>query len=51
MKQVIDNLNLKQIFSKKAFSAWRNDIDLQIVREYQKNPKSMFLLWTDFDEN
>ena len=36
MKQVIDNLNLKQIFSKKGLSNWRNDIDLQIVKEYQK---------------
>ena len=36
MKQVVDNLNLKQIFSKKGLSSWRNDIDLEIVREYEK---------------
>ena len=35
IKQVVDNLHLKQIFSKKGTSHWRKDIDLEIVKAYR----------------
>ena len=36
MKQVVDNLYLKQIFSKKGTSHWKKNVDLEIVKAYQK---------------
>jgi len=36
MKQIVDNLYLKQIFSKKGTSHWKKDVNLEIVKAYQK---------------